>query len=1179
MLGIVSRLLLACCLAWPAAHAQDLPETPHFRVLGVRDGLPSETVWALARDRAGYLWIGSNDGLARYDGVGFQTWRHQPGDAGGLPRNVVQALHVDAADRLWIATEHGGVSMLDAPRRRLRHYATRTHPEMADADVLALASRGQDVWFGSFGGGVQRLDAAGRFTSWRHRPQDAGSLPSDNVLALAFDGAGRLWVGTDAGAWILHPDGSGARVQVPGDAAALVMSVTPHAGRMWLGSSTGVVSCGNADDCGAPAWSAMFASPNMPVAMAFGEDGRAWLAAQRGLWRVREDGVPVRVPLDRRLEVRSVMALLLQPDGALWTTVPGRGLGFLRSDWRALADFRREDGLAGDLYRGTAAAQGGGLWVAGTPGVVERITASGSVERLDLPQLRDLKFFSVLEDAEGRLWLGHGRGLLVVERDGRVRQWSSGEGTDAVLPSGAERLAGGRDGTLWVLSIGHGLQQRDLASGRVLRSFPATPGTPLATADADALRVADDGAPWLAGADGVLRLDPRHGAFERILPSAAQVDAFAFDGEGGLWVHGLQGLARVRQQQGRWQLQPVLGARDGLPATESTGLLRDSLGQLWMATPRGLFRWDPLRGALRRFGLRDGLQGEGFRVGTLVQVDARRIAVASTDGAVVMLGIHPSGVAGVTPPLRLDALQVQRDGRAFALPHDRFALLPGDRDLAVEARLLAFDDPASNGYESMLEGFDAGWVDQGNDPRRVFSSLAPGDYRLHLRARDVAGIASEPISLVFSVRPPWWRTTWARAGSALFAMLALLLAARGYRQRLRRQHAWQLARQQRDLAEQASRAKTEFLADFGHEVRTPMTGVLGMSELLLGTPLDPDQRARVQSIRRAGEHLQRLMDDALDLARIEAGRLALLDEPFELHALCAEVTAWAQPLAERKQLRLRLACDLPAPCWLRGDAARVRQIAMNLLGNALKFTDSGEVALEVDHPATGGLRLQVRDTGPGMDEEQQRRLFARFEQAEGARTTARHGGTGLGLAISRRLAEAMGGTLSLHSVPGQGSCFTVQLPLADAQAAASSAPVDATSAMLSLMGDAASLDLLLVEDDPLVAEVITGLLHAQGHRVRHAAHGLAALAETVADRFDAALLDLDLPVMDGCELAAQLRAQGFGGRLVALTARADAQAQAEALAAGFNAFLRKPLTGAMLAQALAAREDALARER
>jgi signal transduction histidine kinase len=418
--------------------------------------------------------------------------------------------------------------------------------------------------------------------------------------------------------------------------------------------------------------------------------------------------------------------------------------------------------------------------------------------------------------------------------------------------------------------------------------------------------------------------------------------------------------------------------------------------------------------------------------------------------------------------------------------------------------------------------------------------------------------------LRFRVLPPWWRSGWGIALFVLVGLLLLGLAGALYRRRLRTRNAWQLNEHKRELAEQASLAKTRFLATLGHEVRTPMTGVLGMSELLLATPLDDKQRGYTHAIQNAGSHLLRLVNDALDIARIEAGKLELQQQDFDLRGLVDEVIGLTAPMAGQRGLAFADEIATGTPDALQGDPVRVRQILLNLLGNAIKFTERGGVTLRVSPASPQGVRFEIADTGPGINEEQQARLFQRFEQAEGARTAARYGGSGLGLAICQELALAMGGSIQVRSTPGVGTCFTVELPLAMSTRKPES--LSRTTTMDSSGSE--PLRILLVEDDPTVAEVIASLLRARGHHVAHAAHGLAALAQTTAQVFDIALLDLDLPGLDGLALARQLRAQGFAAPLVAVTARADADAETLAHAAGFDGFVRKPVTGEMLAEAI-----------
>jgi ligand-binding sensor domain-containing protein/signal transduction histidine kinase/ActR/RegA family two-component response regulator len=1151
-------MLLGLCVAGVQAQ---VPQRPVFALTTVADGLPSATVTALARDRQGYLWAATFDGLARYDGTEFTVWQHDPHDPASVADNMLQAMYIDPLDRVWVA--NSGLSVLDAQRKGFRHYRHADHPQMRSDDVYAIGGIGDEVWFGTNGGGLYRIATDGALTRF-DRAGTGGALPSDAVQTLASDQQGRLWIGTSEGLAYVQ-DG---QVHAATDEARYphgVLLLARVGDELWLSGSDGPRVLGADRRWRRPRWSAMFEGANQISAVAPAGQGAYWLGTPSGLWLAPREGVPQPVQdRDGLFASRYVLGFQQVAGDGLWVSVMGQGLAYLRSDWRRLAVIAPPKAMAVSAYCNVAPGTQRRLWQIDASGALEQLDSrSGdlAVSTLRDPALKGLAATAGLQDSRGRVWLGHIPGHLV-RFDGATgaRQRWAIERVKG-LGMAPETLLEDARHDVWV-GVSGMLQRRDGASGEVLDEVQRNPasGQDLAFQQ---LRLGPDGEPWVASGGGLLRWDPQARA---LVPMRAfdgdDVSGFVPVGATQLWLYRVGLLERWALRDQAWQRTQSISA--GLPSIPTNGMQRDAQGRLWLATQRGLLRVDPASGQVRSFGMRDGLSSQEFLEKCLYQLDDGVLASTTSDGALVLIDPSLPDRAPTPPPLLLQSPTVVRAGAVIPLPAPRIRLLAGDRELRVGMRLLSFEDPAGNRYRSRLLGFDPDWVDQGASGDRVLSSLAPGQYTLELQGFEAGGNASAVRRLSFSMAPPWWRSGAGMAALALCGLALVLLCAWAYRERLRRRSAWNLAQHKRELAEQASLAKSHFLATLGHEVRTPMTGVLGMSELLLGTALDARQRNYTQSIQQAGTHLLRLVNDALDLARIEAGRLELDTQDFNPRELLDGVAALIAPSAEQRGLVFSCTVAGDVPQTLRGDPMRVRQIVLNLLGNAVKFTERGTVRLQALSMAGEGVRLIVSDTGPGMNAEQQARLFQRFEQAEGARTTSRYGGSGLGLAICQELALAMGGTIAVESTPGQGTRFLVSLPL-PAGSERAPAPPAAVAA-----GAVATLSVLLVEDDRTITEVITGLLQARGHAVQAVPHGLAALTEVALKRFDIALLDLDLPGMDGLSLAAQLRAQGMTLPLMAVTARADAQAEVQAHAAGFDGFLRKPVTGELLAEAMAA---------
>jgi signal transduction histidine kinase/CheY-like chemotaxis protein len=599
---------------------------------------------------------------------------------------------------------------------------------------------------------------------------------------------------------------------------------------------------------------------------------------------------------------------------------------------------------------------------------------------------------------------------------------------------------------------------------------------------------------------GLNRFDPRSGSFtafrfdSSVASSLSSDHAWQLweDSEHALWIGtqggGLNRWAEADRREGRGVFQRF-DRGQGLPSSVVYGVVEGAPGEIWFSTNRGLARLDPKSGSLRSFHTSDGLQNEDFTFGARHRTGDGWLLFGGVDGFNLFdpTAIHENTSA---PSVVLTGFEIlNRPADSAALRNGTVELSYRESVVAFEFAALDYTAPRSNRYRSRLDGFDEDWVDLGLRRRVSYTNLPAGRYTLRVKGSNNDGVWSEPgLSLVFRVGPAPWRTWWAYTLYVLAAgaFLAIVLHAQT------RRHELQKAKALLKMEEEASHAKSSFLATMSHEIRTPMNGVVGMIDLLVRTDLDERQKRFAEAARRSGQLLMRIVNDLLDLSRIEAGKLELESDEFDLRELVEDVAdIFAMQTGGRDLEVLCRVAEAPATRMV-GDPARLRQVLVNLGGNAVKFTPEGQVTIDVrlsDAPGGRRARFEISDTGIGIAPDRQARIFDEYEQVAGDRSRS-YGGTGLGLAIVKRLVELMGGTIEFESHLGKGSRFTVDLPLGIGR------PLD-PDPRLDFAGRKPRV--LLVAGNPFARDAIGTLLAAQGANVKPVADGEEALREIESD--------------------------------------------------------------------------------
>ncbi|MDQ8204450.1 two-component regulator propeller domain-containing protein [Pelagicoccus sp. SDUM812003] len=1172
--------------------------------------LSSDYVNVLFQDSAGSIWVGTQNGLDRLDSS--RSSFDRIGGQQGLIGSIVFDILEDERKHLWVATERG-VSRIDLASYEVEpSIPFQGRPTDSSALCNALFRDSHDrIWVATRSGIFRYNKATEQF-----EPPPEIDFTELNHMTLEFfdiqeDGHGSLWFGHNTG--LSHYDPQTGRYE----AVHLVEEgQDPEETNV---NSILVDRRGNI-------WVATFS------------DGiRIIDSNTRKIKTYRPDPFNVE-----GLKSSSIRSLFEDRNGLIWIGTKFAGIQIYNSDVETFTRFsggvHSESGLRGSHVLSIVSDQEGIIWIGTKRGGInafdprdETFLEAHYQESDDPNPIFDNRVEAIAEGEDGVLWLGTEKGLSRFDkRTGSFENFETYIIRD-LLDVDERQL---------YIGTHFGLQIFDKQTKR-FQAFPIIDGIDLSTESTIEIKTLflDSANNIYIGThhNGLYRFDPKSetlthyaaGSPDALPLSGNMVRSVYEDVRGRIWVGTrLKGLNLLDLERGSIQ---TFDENNGLPSSTVFGIREDRLSRLWLTTDSGICILTPNTGESVSFTEAYGLQGNIFEPNAFC-IGADGSFYVGGDGGfnkfrpeAIKKTMHSADIVfSSISVLGQNISQSKLDQNGIELSHNQ-------NYLGFSFALTDYSLPGQNEFSYKLEGLDPDWIYSGRRNYASYTSLHPGNYRFIARGRLPSGEWNEqPAIFSVTIRPPFWQT----AAFVVFATFASLLTLAGVYLFLTKRQRWQRNRlealvkqstselrdanqtlmdqsekiktqnleleahrdnleemvqqrtaaleEQKRRAEESDRLKSSFLANMSHEIRTPMNAIIGFSTVICDTPVTEEERKEYSKLIKSNcSSLLSLIDDILDISRIEAGEMKIDKQPFDLHELVKEISTVFDAQLQKKNLetfQFKVAPNqLDGPCSIVSDPVRLRQILINLIGNALKFTDEGHVSLDyqIDRDAKR-IDFVVEDTGIGIDVENLSVIWDRFRKLEDEKQQL-YRGTGLGLSITKNLVQLLGGDIEAESTSGVGTRFTFHIPWIDAspdssdKAATSSADTAQPAAKRPTRSDdAPRSSVVIAEDEDSNYLVMSRLLKQEPINLIRANNGQEAIdiCRQRPDEIALVLMDIRMPELDGRLATQTLKADFPDLPIVACTAYATTTERAEIMGHGFDAYLSKPVTVDALSEIL-----------
>lgn len=1186
-------------------------------------------VTSITLSQAGVLWMGTFKGLNRYNPKteDFTSYVHDPNDPYSLSSDTIYCVTEGPQGYLWIGT-YNGLNRFDPQTGRVKRFMA--HPENPDSLCFQVV---QSVYFDRAGtmwvacswnwdssrrelGGLHRyLPEENRFIRYRSDPNDPASLRSNGVWTMLEDRQGNFWVGT-------HGDGLHLMDRDQGTFTHCSNQNTQASGPR-------------------PPFQTGITDIHFGVRRIFEDkQGRIWILAIRGglsVWDPRNQRFEQYLTSNSDLPNDHAWNIGQTHDGSLWLSYGGAYAGVSR-----ISPTIPEISLQSPPVTATegpfntvqilAADATGKLWIGGSPhGVVGFQSGQSDYQKYSKQaeigkQLSDSDIHSLAIERDGTVWAGgwhQGGGLNRIDtKSGKIQQFLkdtlfSATGLDIMVPGiGIPVLFLDVKERLWVGTFGQGLHRLD-PEHEAFRSYMPDPEDTTSLYGEVLFDITEDvsGEIWMLGIKSEVNqfqpflqsFDPEthqftlHWASPEKLPSDGKVTvqsnqharfslwSLQQDGNGHWWF--INGASLMRYD-------PILHEMHSYPLFSSGEILNwlqiSKAGYHYLALNNQLYRFHPETEELIPLPL--SITNHG---GRFVNVNYRELPRIPGAEGQELWPISWANTYFLFDPAYWDAyhpgdeVMVYLDDLVLGESSGKEVLkaeLNQQQELAVSTlsfplsfRAYAFNyqhDGASK-LRYRIPFFEDNWQEIESGDRITLSEMPVGTYQLEMQARSPFGAWGSDRILKLSVLPRWYETLW---GRLLMGMGVLGLLGGLFWLRLRSQAvALEKEREINEKLRNIDKLKDQFLANTSHELRTPLNGIIGLSEALIDEESDPEKRENLEMIISSGRRLSSLVNDILDFSKLQTHEIILQQKAIDLHALAGVVLRIHQPLVGSKDLKLVNAIDKHLVS-VQADENRLQQILFNLVGNAVKFTETGTVTIGATEIEAGNITVSVEDTGIGIPENKREAIFQEFEQADGS-IAREFAGTGLGLSISKSLVELHGGEMWLESEVGKGSAFFFTLPVARDAATSVQPPTQTESSLsardsrlisqeqevlsrkepteaISALASNTAVRILSVDDEPINQQVIKNHLRESIFQLTHAMNGEEALEHLDRQSFDLVLLDVMMPRMSGYEVCQKIRERFLPSELpvIMLTAKNQIADLVESLHTGANDYIAKPFS-------------------